>query len=251
MKNVAVNDLVPIQRVLLYYKQLFGKDSNLSEVLTFADHILRETGTIARKKLFIRVKIKDRMVGLPCGTFAVESVTNSKPFQWNTHNEVDQEERSILVNYIVPHPMYNGFSLDINTIEDTGIFICPNDQAPIQSPEGDYVDFEHNGDHLKFNIDKTYVDVVVRIIAVDKDGYPFMTDKAAMAFAYFINLVHTQRLFFSKMADRSMLEVAQEMYGKHVSKARVPEAVTKNEMDAMMNVLTSMNRKFYNLPYGR
>lgn len=251
MKNVAINDLVPIQRVLLYYKRLFGKEATMDEVLTFADHILRETGTIARKTLFIRAKIKDCKIGLPCGTYAVDSVTESKPFQWNSPEQFDLEGQSALINYIVPHPMYNGYSLDINTVEPTKPVILPEDQMPVNAPVGKYLDYEHCGDHLKFNVDGICVDVIVRVIQVDSDGYPYVSDKTAMAFAYWLNFTAVQRLYFSKMADANMLEMADEMYRRNAAKARTPEAVSKNEMDDLMNVLTSMNRKFYDLPYGR
>ncbi len=251
MKNASVNDFVPIQRVLLYYKSLFGKETTLDQVLIFADHILRETGTIGRKKLFMRAIIKNRKIGLPCGTFAVDSVNYSKPFQWDSRDQSDIVNESILVNYIVPHPMYNGYSLDINAVETSKPMILPLDQMPVNSPVGNYIDYEHNGDHLKFNEENVSVDIIVRIIQVDKDGYPFMTDKSAMAFAYWLNFVATQRLYFSKMADNSMLQIADELYRVSAAKARTPEAIGKNEMDDIMNVLTSMNRKFYDLPYGR
>lgn len=251
MKNVAIHDLVPIQRVPIYYKRLFGKETDLEEVLTFVDHILRETGTIARKKLFIRAKVTDRKIGLPCGTYSVDSVTTSKPFQWYTPTLHDPSSESFLLNYIVPHHMYNGYSLDINTIEATAPFICEEDQMPVGSPKGNYVDYEHLGDQLKFNFTDECVDVVVRVIQTDQDGYPFITDKAAIAFAYWLNFVDVQRMRFKKMADASMLAEAQELAHQHIARARTPEAVSKNEMNDLLNVMTNMNRKSYNLPFGR
>lgn len=251
MKNVAVNDMVPIQRVPIYYKRLFGKETDLDEVLTFVDHILRETGTIATKRIFMRAKIKDRKVGIPCGTYAIQSVTSATPFQWYTHEVHNLKDQSFLLNYIVPHPMYNGYALDINTIEPEKPFICEEDQMPIGSPKGNYVDFEHMGDHLKFNITDECVDVIMRVIQMDKDGFPYITDKVAMAFAYWLNFVDVQRMRFKKLADASMLAEAKELADNHISKARTPEAVTKNEMNDLLNVMQSMNRKTYNLPYGR
>lgn len=48
-----------------------------------------------------------------------------------------------------------------------------------------------------------------------------------------------------------MLQIAEEMANKHIAKARTPDALSKNEIDDLLNVLTSMNRKFYRTPFGR
>jgi hypothetical protein len=251
MKNTAINQKVSIGLVPITYSRLFGEEVAIDQVLAFADHIMRETGTIGNKTMLMRVKVRERKVGLPCGTFAVDSVTYSKPFQWDTPISYDLEGRSALINYIVPHPMYNGYALDINTITDKEPFIAEEDQMPVSAPVGNYVDFEHDGDKLIFNFDNKYVDVVFRIIPLDKDGYPYLTEKAVMAFAYWLNFVNVQRKYFKKQADPNMLQIAEEMAKNHIAKARTPDALSKNEIDSLLNVMTSMNRKFYNTPFGR
>ena len=251
MKNSATNQKVSIGLVPITYSRLFGEEVSMDQVLAFTDHILRETGTIGTKTLFMRVKIKNRRVGLPCGTFAIESVTDSRPYQYDTPMVYNLDDQSALINYIVPHPMYDGFALDINTVSEDLPSISEEDQMPVNSPKGTYVDYEHDGDELIFNMDNVYVDVIFTVIPLDKEGYPYLTEKTVMAFAYWLNFVAVQRRYFKQQADPNMLQIAEEMANKNIAKARTPDALSKNEIDDLLNVLTSMNRKFYRTPFGR
>lgn len=91
-------------------------------------------------------------------------------------------------------------------------------------------------------------------MAIDLEGYPFITRKQSNALA-----AVCARVLAVKGANRgdkglaSMVEYYTGLSGRLVQAASIPEDITDNELDEVLNCKTTFNRKSVNRPtkYGR
>lgn len=116
---------------------------------------------------------------------------------------------------------------------------------------GKYIDYEQDVDRLRFKITGVGVKIVYKGLLLDNNGLPYISNKEMSAIARYVAYIKT---FKQAMAtrDKFLLDTAnlhKQNWDKECSNARTPDSLTQNDMDDIMNAMTSWDRKRYGLSY--
>lgn len=163
---------------------------------------------------------------LPCNCDFIEAVTYCGSEDWaytsNIHPNGDIES-----NYIE------------NYIESSKSFVDP------LYISGKFVKYRRQGDYIYVPNGISKINILYHGEQLDEDGLPEITMNEAIAIANFIAYVQ-----LNKQAKRSNNSIAmqqsQEAWSKWLlscDNARKPEYISQNEMDMILDALTSWNRK--------
>lgn len=88
-------------------------------------------------------------------------------------------------------------------------------------------------------------------IIMDEDGLPFINDKESIAIADYVAYTFFKKKYYVTQNkgsyDRATL--AKTDWMKHCDNARVPESISQNDMNEVLDVMASYNRKIFNKSY--
>lgn len=183
-------------------------------------------------KATIPVNCEDGSIQLPCNVDIIEAVTFNDLEDWNyTSNSKEYGDVQSLYteNYIESRKIFNN---------------------PLYL-SGKYVQYERVGNTLYVNKSLGKVTILYHGLLLDDDGLPQINDKEAIAIADYIAYTY----FYKKAIrtnNKNLFELAQDLNRKwlfHCDAARVPEHISQNEMDQILNAKTSWDRKVYNKSY--
>jgi len=94
------------------------------------------------------------------------------------------------------------------------------------------------------------ISVLYHGLLVDEDCDPLLYYKEVKAIAHWVAfLIHKKRASGGNVIAANMLPQVVKDAEKAMAAARIPEELTQNELDQIMNVRTSMDRKVYNSNY--
>ena len=182
-------------------------------------------------KTQLNVNCEDGSIQLPCGVDIIEAVTYCGE-DWNyTSNTKSNGDTSSLYTE--------------NYIESRKAFLDPHYMS------GKFVKYRKVGDKLYVNKGLGKVVLLYHTEILDKDGLPEINDKEAIAIANYIAYVVKYKEAI-KTNNQAVLMMAQELKQQwlfHCDAARVPEHVSQNEMDAILDAQSSWNRKTYGRSY--
>ena len=183
-------------------------------------------------KVLLDVDCKDGSVQLPCGVDIIEAVTYCGIEDWNyTDNTKNNGDVSSLYTETY--------------IESQKAFLDPHYIS------GKYVKYKKVGDKLYVNKGLGKVLVLYHGIILDEDGLPEINDKEAIAIAEYIAYV-TKYKEAIRTNNKNVLTMAQELKQQwlfHCDAARVPEHVSQNEMNSILDALTTWDRKTFGKSY--
>lgn len=168
----------------------------------------------------------DGKVVLPCNCDIIEAVTYCGPEDWaytsNIHDHGD-----IQTSYIE------------NYIEGQKAFLDPLYQS------GKFVKYRREGDYIYVNHGFGKVNLLYHGEYLDEDGLPELTMKEAVAIADFIAYIELNKKAV-RTNNRNAMEIAsqaRQQWLLHCDKARQPDYVSQNEMDMILDSVSSWNRK--------
>ena len=204
-----------------------GDSEDLIEIGLVAYNFIGNKNTQLVKTV-LDVNCEDGSIQLPCGVLAIEAVTLPGLEDWNyTSNIKDQGD----IN-----------SLHIEQyIESQKTFTDP------LYVSGKYLKYRKVGDKLYVNKGLGKVNLPYHSIILDEDGLPAINDKEAIAIAEYIAYV-TKYKEAIRTNNQNVLRMAQELKQQwlfHCDAARVPEHISQNEMDQILNALTAQSWKTY------
>ena len=143
---------------------------------------------------------------------------------------------------------------DVNYIPRTR-WMRSNDGMPpglAVKGESGYIPYVLSNDGI-ITVDKRYWDHPIGVaytgLSVDKEGYPMITRKQANALAAL-----TARIIALKAANKgdrnlaAMLEYYNSNAARLKQAASIPEDITDNEIDSVLDAMTTFNRKSVNRP---
>lgn len=116
---------------------------------------------------------------------------------------------------------------------------------------GKYAEYHRAGDKLYFKHNHGKIHILYKGELLDDEGLPFINDKEAMAIATYIAYIVKYKEALTKN-NAQMLQFSQELYKKalqFMDEARTPEYVSQNDMDEILEVKSSWNRKVHNKSY--
>lgn len=118
---------------------------------------------------------------------------------------------------------------------------------------GKLLSYREEGDKLVFDQNYSNVCILYHGIIVDEEGLPMITDKEMYALAQYVAYIDMyKKSLVLKSGD--FLQLAQVMKNdwlKACNNARVPEYVSQNEMNDILDVFTRWDRKQYGRSYKK
>lgn len=168
---------------------------------------------------------EDRRIKLPCNLVEIESVTI--PFM----------DAQMVSNQTNNPEFYNQYV-------EKYIESRKWDKAPLYE-SGKLVKYREEGDELVFDRDYSNVCIVYHGILADDEGLPLLTNKEVRALALFLVYSDTYKQALLRK-DGNLLSLAQitkNDWLKACTAARIPEMLSQNDMDAILDVKTRWDRK--------
>lgn len=177
------------------------------------------------------VNCQDGSIQLPCNADIIEAVTYCGE-DWNyTSNQKDNGDlRSAYIE---------------NYIESRKAFSDPFYIS------GKYVKYKRVGNTLYVNKGLSKVNILYQGILLDEDGLPQINDKEAIAIAEYIAYVYKYKEAI-RTNNKNILQMAQDLKQQwlfHCDAARVPEYVSQEEMNKILDVQSSWGRKSFGKSY--
>lgn len=220
--------------------ELYGIEGDSEDFMEIALIAFSKIGN-ARMKLHKVVAIpnpKDNSVELPCdATYSsfddsvrIESVTYGfEDYQKMTNLGYDNWPAGIIEHWVEGTKEFNSSFYN----------------------SGKFAKFEQVGRKLYFKDNYGPVTIVYRKLITDQDGLPDLTDQEITAIATYIAFVTKQKEAW-KTNNAQMLNMAQYMrqqWLKACDQARMPNHISQNEMDQILDSISSYDRKIYGLSY--
>lgn len=170
----------------------------------------------------------DLSVELPCNCDFIVAVTyDYEDWQTTTNHTINGDfNSSIIENYIEGSKMYKN---------------------PMYA-SGKYAKYEQIGDTLYFDRDYGHVNILYRGVVLDEDGLPYLNQKEVSAIAcYCAYTKKFKEAWATNNANLMQMSAALEQkWFKLCDAARVPESLSQNEMNEILDVRSSWNRKLFN-----
>lgn len=251
MQSQSSNKLYEVSEAVRMYKVLFGKDLDYFDMLLLLPTILGKTGSIATKQYLLKGKIVNSELELPAGVNKIEYVCSSVPIG-DYNMSIGQTNQNLLLNYRVDQSgnlgLYNENATNFSVINPSESVVYEVNKNVFSRPRGFLIPFENdNNCCLKFNYKEMDVDVLYYGTVVDAEGYPKVPNKTIEAIANYMFFIDTRKRFHMKQVDGNMMALATADKNLAIAQARTPDSLSQNEMDQILNVLTSSNKKRHNL----
>lgn len=220
----------PFHTAYTQARELYGVELNPDEFETLGMTAWSRIGN--KQTALYRITVEPEQIDtciwaidLPCNADIIEAVTSEFEDWESTSNKAMtyQNNNSWIEQYI------EGVRRNSNPLYSSGRFIK----------------YRREQNRLYFDHKHTKVFILYKGFIADDDGLPFLTAKevdAIAAFCAYINDLKASRI----ARDRQSLEWAmymEQQWKRLCTMARVPEYVNQNQMDEILNVATSWDRK--------
>lgn len=172
-----------------------------------------------------------RTVELPCNADIIEAVTYGFE-DWNyTTNDT-------------PNGDFNSQFVE-SYIEGRKLF-----ENPLYI-NGRYAKYERVGDTLYFDKDYGRVNILYKGVILDDEGLPDINDKESIAIATYCAYIkkYKEGLITNNPNIIQMAQLLEQKWYRYCDAARVPMGFSQNDMNEILDVKTSWDRKRYNKSY--
>lgn len=184
------------------------------------------------KSEIVNVDKKSGLVKLPCKADLVEAVTYPNAEDWNSTSNLKNfgDFNSLNVEQYIERSKQSTDPLYIS---------------------GRFIKYRREGNYIYVNENVEQVCILYHTEMLDEEDLPIINDKEAIAIAdYIAYTVKYKEALRSNNA--TVFQIAQNIKRQwqiHCDAARVPEYITQNEMDAVLEVMSSHNRKVHGKSY--
>lgn len=180
----------------------------------------------------VNVDSRTGVVKLPCKADLVEAITYPSGEDWNyTSNTKNFGD-------------FNSLNVE-QYIEKSKQSIDP------LYISGKFVKYRREGNYIYVNEKIDSVCVLYHTETLDEDDLPLINDKEAVAIADYIayTVKYKEALRSNNSAVFQMAQTIKRQWLIHCDAARVPEYVSQNEMNDLLEVFSSHNRKVHGRSY--
>lgn len=180
----------------------------------------------------VNVDPRTGLVKLPCKADLVEAVTYPREEDWNRTSNVKN------------FGDYNSLNIE-QYIERSKQSIDP------LYISGKFVSHRREGNYIYVTEPVESVCILYHTEQLDDDDLPLINDKEAIAIADYIayTVKYKEALRSNNQAVFQMAQTIKKQWQIHCDAARVPEYVSQNEMDDLLEVTSSYNRKVHGRSY--
>ena len=212
--DVDINDMDTLIEVgLIAYNFIGNKNTHLSYEIVSVDP---RTG----------------IVKLPCKADLVEAITYPNIEDWNYTSNIKNfgDFNSLNVEQYIEKSKQSVDPLYIS---------------------GRLVNYRREGNYIYVTEKVDSVCVLYHTESLDEDDLPLINDKEAVAIADYIayTVKYKEALRTNNSAVFQMAQTIKKQWQIHCEAARVPEYVSQNEMNDLLEVLSSHNRKVHGRSY--
>lgn len=217
---------------MLHLSEIYGIPMIENDYENLALHAWDHIGNKNYRMYCFTTATVEREIQLPCNVDIVEAVLK----RGEDHHKTDG---------------VNSYSLDLlnanieNYVEGWKI---PND--PMYE-KGTYIQYEQVGQTLYFKENHHHVKVLYKGVLTDEVGLPLLNFKEVDAIAKYCAFVYYQKQAFMNK-DQVSMQFAQLIYKQWQSAcddARTPIRLNQNDMDRLLNVQSSWDRKRFGISY--
>lgn len=223
------NNLINIKSGLMRMNTLYNETMEINEYLECASIALYHIGNLRGKYYLIeRIELdENNEIDLPCNLHFIEALTH-----YNFNCCAWFNLRFVNTN-IYPY----GNSIKKNYTNDLDI-------------GGSKVPYHIDSDRRKIVIETPYLKSVNLLyfgLEVDDEGLPYITEAEALAICNYCMLVKTQsKVYKGDKTAASLLQFAKSNWSKSLGQARMVEKLNQNNIDTILQILTSYDRKVFN-----
>ena len=176
----------------------------------------------------VNVDMRTGLVNLPCKADLVEAITYPKIEDWNYTSNT------------------KNFG-DFNTL-NVGQYIEKSKQSvdPLYV-SGRFIKYRREGNYIYVNEKVDVVCVLYHTEQLDEEDLPLINDKEAIAIADYIayTIKYKEALRSNNSNVFQMAQTIKKQWLLHCDAARVPEYVNQNEMNDLLEIASSYNRKVH------
>lgn len=212
--------------------EFYGVDMDDELFETIGLHAWDKINNKAYRWYKFRGEVKDHKIELPCNVDYIEYVQGPGESVGTTEP-------------VTSTGAYNRSSLIEETIEsqrrDTSVYYG----------RGHYVDYVQDGRHLIFKREHFPVEILYKGVVLDDNGLPKLNHKELEAVAKYCVYIDLQKKAMVTK-DNSTMQLALMMKQEWLqaqSNARTPIYFSQNEMDQILDVQSSWDRKRYGISY--
>ena len=212
--DIDINDMDTLIEIgLVAYNFIGNKNTHLVAEIVNVDH---RTG----------------LVKLPCKADLVEAVTYPNAEDWSYTSNIKN----------------NG---DINTLNVEQYIESSKHAIDPLYVSGRFVKYRREGNYIYVNEKVEQVCILYHQEILDEDSLPIINDKEAIAIADYIayTVKYKEALRSNNQAVFQMAQVIKRQWQLHCDAARVPEYVGQNEMNDLLEIMSSHNRKVHGRSY--
>lgn len=116
---------------------------------------------------------------------------------------------------------------------------------------GKFIKYERVGDTLYFNQPYHRINILYKGVVLDDNGLPEITDKEAIAIATYCAYVAKFKEGL-RTNNANIIKISEELRRRWLTlcdQARVPENISQNEMDEVLDAKNNWNRKIFGRSY--
>lgn len=176
----------------------------------------------------VNVDMRTGLVNLPCKADLVEAITYPKVEDWNYTSNTKNFGDSNTLNV----EQY---------IEKSKQFVDP------LYVSGRLIKYRREGNYIYVNEKVDVVCVLYHTEQLDEEDLPLINDKEAIAIADYIayTIKYKEALRSNNSNIFQMAQTIKKQWLLHCDAARVPEYVNQNEMNDLLEIASSYNRKVH------
>ena len=183
-------------------------------------------------KEIVNVDQRSGLVKLPCKADLVEAITYPCAEDWSYTSNV------------------KNFG-DFNTLNIEQYIENSKQSIDPLYIRGRFVKYRREGNYIYVNEKIDQVCILYHTEQLDEDDLPLINDKEAIAIADYIayTIKYKEALRSNNSAIFQMAQTIKAQWQLHCDAARVPEYINQNEMNDLLEVMSSHNRKVHGRSY--
>ena len=184
------------------------------------------------KSEIVNVDQKTGLVKIPCKADLIEAITDPRVEDWSYTSNV------------------KNFG-DWNTLNIEQYIEKSKQSIDPLYISGRFIKYRREGDYIYVNENLQQVCILYHTEKLDEEDLPLINDKEAIAIADYIayTVKYKEALRSNNSAVFQMAQTIKKQWQIHCDAARVPEYVNQNEMNDLLEVMSSSNRKVHGRSY--
>lgn len=184
------------------------------------------------KSEIVNVDQKTGLVKIPCKADLIEAITDPRVEDWSYTSNV------------------KNFG-DWNTLNIEQYIEKSKQSIDPLYISGRFIKYRREGDYIYVNENLQQVCILYHTEELDEEDLPLINDKEAIAIADYIayTVKYKEALRSNNSAVFQMAQTIKKQWQIHCDAARVPEYVNQNEMNDLLEVMSSSNRKVHGRSY--